>query len=54
MSFRISADEQVPGGNQVEDACVQAVLIEQAGADMLNVSSFFWYQKVIESNGEEL
>lgn len=38
VSFRISADEQVPGGNQVEDACAQAVLIEQAGADMLNVS----------------
>lgn len=36
--FRISADEQIPGGNQVEDACAQAVLIEQAGADMLNVS----------------
>lgn len=38
VSFRISADEQIPGGSQLEDACAQAVLIEQAGADMLNVS----------------
>lgn len=38
VSFRISADEQVPGGNEVEDACAQALLIEQAGADLLNVS----------------
>lgn len=38
VSVRISADDAVPGGNTVTDACAQAMLIEEAGADLLNVS----------------
>lgn len=38
VSVRINADDAVEGGNLVTDACAQAVLLEEAGADMINVS----------------
>ena len=38
ISVRMNACDDVEGGNTVEDACAQAVLLEQAGADVLDVS----------------
>lgn len=38
VSMRISADEKVPGGITVEDAKVIAMLLEENGLDLINVS----------------
>ena len=38
VSVRISGVDPKPSGNTIEDAMVQAVCIEEAGADVLNVS----------------
>ena len=38
VSVRINGKDPNPGGNTIEDAMVQALLIEEAGADLLNVS----------------
>jgi anthraniloyl-CoA monooxygenase len=39
MSVRISAHDWAPGGNTEEDALVMAKLFQQAGADVIDVSS---------------
>ena len=38
VSMRISADEMVPGGITIEDAKVIAMLLEENGLDLINVS----------------
>lgn len=38
VSIRISADENIEGGNTVIDAVAQAHMLEEAGADAINVS----------------
>lgn len=38
ISIRINASDDILGGNTIEDACAQAVLFEQSGADLINVS----------------
>lgn len=39
ISFRISADEFIPGGRTIEDTKVIAIMLEKAGVDMIDVSS---------------
>lgn len=39
VSFRISADEFVPGGRTIEDTKAIAIMLEKAGIDMINVTS---------------
>ncbi len=39
VSMRISADEKVPGGITIEDAKVIAMLLEENGLDLMNVSA---------------
>lgn len=38
VGFRISADEFVPGGRTIEDTKIIAILLEQAGIDVIHVS----------------
>ena len=38
LGFRISCDEFVPGGRTIEDTKAMAILLEQAGIDVLHVS----------------
>lgn len=38
VSVRTSGDEGFEGGNTIEDAAAQALLFEEAGADVLNIS----------------
>ncbi len=39
LDFRISGDEQVPGGRTIEETKAIAVQLEEMGVDMLNVSA---------------
>lgn len=39
VCFRISGDERVPGGRTIEESKIAAKALEEAGADMLNVST---------------
>lgn len=39
ISFRISADEFVPGGRTIEETKAIAIMLEKAGIDMINVTS---------------
>lgn len=39
VSFRISADEFVPGGRTIEETKAIAMMLEKAGIDMINVTS---------------
>ena len=45
VSVRFNAESAVPGGNTVMDTAAQALLFEEAGADVLNVS----YGRAIEN-----
>ena len=45
VSVRFNAESGMPGGNTVQDSAAQALLFEEAGADMLNVS----YGRAIEN-----
>ena len=45
VCVRTSGDEAVEGGNSIQDAAAQAMLFEEAGADLINVS----YGVAIES-----
>ena len=38
ISIRINATDDVQGGNTIEDACAQAVLFQNSGVDVINVS----------------
>lgn len=38
VSFRISADEFIPGGRTIEETKAIAIMLEKAGIDMINVS----------------
>lgn len=57
LIYRLSADEDVPNGITIEEACTFAKWAEEAGADAINVSAGTWDSRLHKYNavmaGEE-
>lgn len=58
LIYRLSADEDVPNGITIEEACSFAKMAEEAGADAIHVSAGTWDSRLEKYNavmaGEEL